>query len=180
MLTYKEYINITKRILRKMTTKNPEVGYINFKSDDLIADCISAVMQADWKWNPDKGMKLTVYRYQRVKWVVLDYTKENAKKQKNTCKFNNYSTERKNQEEYERRLLAMKEEPPELDMEELLSVMPEALTRIQRIYITAKYLENKPTSQIAQENQVSHSTVNQTIQSGIKALRPYESQLLAG
>lgn len=180
MLTYKEYINITRRILRKMVKKNPEVGYINFKCEDFFADCVSAVMQADWKWNPDKGMKLTVYRYQRAKWVVLDYVKKNDKYRKNTCKFNNYSTEKKDQEKYERKLLQLKEEPLELDTSELLSIMPEALTRLQRVYITSKYLENKTTAQIAQENSVSQSTVNQTIQSGIKALRPYESQLLAG
>jgi RNA polymerase sigma factor (sigma-70 family) len=156
------------------------------KSEDAIAHVASAIMEADWKWNPDyRSKKGTVrtkraYRNQRAIWAIQGWIANNKRKP-NTISLS-YESDNGEHSTSLTGLIADKKSynPSNIaaDKDELnhtkqlinALLVSGAISDKQREYITAYYLEGKTLQEVGKQFGVTREAVRQCINCGIKTL----------
>lgn len=74
MLSLKTYHKIADKIVKYIFNLNPKLSWLGrYPIYDTLA---SEVMVADWKFDPTRQCSLGTYRYNRVRWKMLDIAKQ--------------------------------------------------------------------------------------------------------
>lgn len=185
------YLSIAKKIIgRFVPTISPVLATKMLRSDDAISHVANAIMNADYKWNPEyRSQNNTVkskysYRNQRAIWAIRGWIhiqkKENAHRALSLSYVQNENNEESlplsgiipdktaiNPAEY----VADKEEKQYIGMLINGVVDSEVLTKKQAKYLRGYYLEGKTLAAVGREYGVSREAVRQGITKGIQNLK---------
>lgn len=177
-LSLREYDEITRNILRKITSRKSNL-YRKYNGDtELFGELVSAVIEADNTHNPTKS-ELNTWRINHVRWKMLSlYNGVNGiclKKDANVC-----------QDEYETNILKRIAKHSDnlsrgsfadklrLDKEkELLYNLIESasLTPAQQKIINLKYFQNATTKEITRQLGITKQYVSLVVKEAIERIR---------
>lgn len=184
------YINLAKKTISKFAPKHYNgLAAEMLSSDDAIADVANAIMQADWKFDPNRtgktGDKKTRYSYrnQCAIWAIKSYISNKYKKKKPSMSLN---FENDSNSEVSSNIADTTMTTPEKllinlesrqnlteDLETLLD--SHLLNEKQKDQIKLYYLEGLTLSEIGKRYNVSREAVRQNIKRAIKNIRDYDS-----
>ena len=179
----KEYLTIAKKIIRSFADKlRPGLSIEMLNSEDAVSNIATAIMLADWRWNPNYRSKdgqvrtKHAYRNQCALWAIKGYIGRKSIEPKLvslSTDSGNFNSPSKLED-----FLPAKTPTPDFDMieqeqkdkiEEMLQAS--CLTAQQERYIKLYYLENLTYQEIANESGCSREAVRQTIDRGINNIR---------
>ena len=184
------YINLAKNTISKFGPKfYNTLSSEMLSSPDAIADVATAIMYADWRFDPNrvgsKGHKKTKYSYrnQCALWAIKTYV-TNKYKTKNKNVSLDYSNDEDSnqlnsnivdptcQQPYD--ILVEKEEKQDLqyNIEKLLNC--ERLSDKQRKQIKMYYFDDMTLAQIGKVFNVSREAIRQNIKRGLEILKSYD------
>lgn len=184
--TLNTYLTIAKKTIAKFAPRiYPSLAKEMLSSDDAIASVATAIMTADWKWNPEYRSKNNTvkskysYRNQRALWAIQTYVTEKNTSRKHfsldalmneDCSFTDFVEDKK-----------VKTPFKELENKDINNHIQEmlcsgVLSELQKEYISAYYLEDKTLQEVGNQYNISRESVRQTIATGIKALKEYCSE----
>jgi RNA polymerase sigma factor (sigma-70 family) len=187
--TLKDYLLIAKKTISKFAPKF-YVGLAKemLKSEDAVSQVATAIMEADWKWNPNYRSKNNTvrskraYRNQKAIWAIQAYISQ-KKKKKYTMSLSYETTVDDGKSTLLSGLLEDKKSLnpasviAEIDNKEyvktLISDLLNAgiLTDRQKDYISSYYLENKTMQEVGNQFGVTREAVRQGINNGINTLK---------
>lgn len=181
--TLEEYITIAKKTIAKFAPRiYPSLAKEMLSSEDAIASVATAIMTADWKWNPEYRSKTNTvrskysYRNQRAIWAIQTYVVEK----------NNYpkhlSLDWASDEDAslvdcieDKKAISPIQKLENTDVENHVQELLHSgvISDLQREYISAYYLEDKTLQEVGNRYNITRESVRQTISTGMKALREY-------
>ena len=183
------YINLAKKTISKFAPKHYNgLAAEMLSCDDAIADVANAIMQADWKFDPNRtgktGDKKTRYSYrnQCAIWAINSYiSNKYQKKPSMSLNFENDSNSEVSSNIADstmttpEKLLINLESRQNLteDLETLLD--SHLLNEKQKDQIKLYYLEGLTLSEIGKRYNVSREAVRQNIKRAINNIRDYDS-----
>jgi len=184
-----QYILLAKKTISKFGPKFYNgLSTEMLKNADAISDVATALMYADWKFDPNRtgksGLKKTLYSYrnQCALWAIKSYVTGKYKKQKSMSldfeldsdsqNFRAYIKDEKTKDPLE--ILIDKEEANDLtiSLESLLN--NSLISEKQKEQIKMYYFENQTLSQIGTNFGVSREAVRQNIKRAIDIIKSYD------
>lgn len=183
--TLEEYTKIAKKTISKFGNRMyPSLTKTFLKNDEFVSEVATAIMTADWKWDPSRtgkssGMKKTLYSYrnQCAIWAIKTLMTKKYKKDKKHSDFLKYcKTQDKNTlvsdqtPEYD---ASLKEETNNLkdDVRALLDCSP--ITQKQKDIIRMYFFEKKTFSEIGMHYNVTREAIRQNLKKGLEIIRNY-------
>ena len=189
--TLKDYLVMAKKIISRLAPKfYPSLAKEMLISDDAISMVATAIMTADWKWNPEYRSKTNTvrtqraYRNQRAIWAIQKWLSEKKKKKYTLSLSYEYKTgssehstltgilaDKKAYDPSD--LIANKDEVQNNKkiIDELLN--SSLINNKQRAYITEYYLEDKTLQETGDKYGVTKEAVRQGIMNGISTIRKF-------
>jgi RNA polymerase sigma factor (sigma-70 family) len=184
------YISLAKKTISKFGPKFYNGLSIEMlKNNDAISDVASAIMYADWRFDPDRkgknGQQKTLYSYrnQCAIWAIKTYISNKYKKNNDTVSLDfNIS----DSDTSVHSTISDKTAPDPLDIlieneskQNLTSSIQALLNNSnlsekQRTQIKMYYLDNHTLSHIGKEFGVSREAVRQNIKRAIEIIRSYD------
>ena len=183
------YISLAKKTISKFGPKFYNgLSSEMLKNPDAISDVATAIMYADWRFDPDRkgksGQQKTIYSYrnQCALWAIKTYITAKYKKRKDisldfdndneSSSLNSTIVDIKNPSPVS--LLIDKEESENLtrNIHELLN--NNILSDKQKQQIQMYYFDNETLSSIGKKFGVSREAVRQNIKSGLDLIRQYD------
>jgi RNA polymerase sigma factor (sigma-70 family) len=174
--TTKEYLTIARKTIRAFT--HGKVSETMLKSDDAISNVATAIMLADWRWEPNKGKTKYSYRNQCAIWAIKAYM-QRAFLPKTTISFNSSDSDCVDG------MASMIQDKTNDKAGEVNDILENCLNQgvisnKQFKYIKGYYLDSKTYQEIADEVGVSRQSVEQLIKSGIKRLNIWATKQRLG
>jgi RNA polymerase sigma factor (sigma-70 family) len=185
------YINLAKKTIVKFGPRFYNgLSAEMLKNTDAVSDVATAIMYADWRFDPDRpgksGQKKTLYSYrnQCAIWAIKTYVTNKYKKQINTSISLNFSEEGADSSFYSSiadekamdpvDILIDKEESNQLtsSIDQLLN--NSILSEKQKIQIKMYYLQNHTLSYIGKKFGVSREAIRQNIKRALDIIRSYD------
>ena len=183
------YISLAKKTISKFGPKFYNgLSSEMLKNPDAISDVATAIMYADWRFDPDRkgesGQQKTIYSYrnQCALWAIKTYITAKYKKRKDisldfdndneSSSLNSTIVDIKNPSPVS--LLIDKEESENLtrNIHELLN--NNILSDKQKQQIQMYYFDNETLSSIGKKFGVSREAVRQNIKRGLDLIRQYD------
>ena len=184
------YINLAKKTIVKFGPKFYNgLSAEMLKSSDAVSDVATAIMYADWRFDPDRkgksGQQKTIYSYrnQCAIWAIKTYISNKYKKQNDTVSLDF------NDKESKASVYSTIKDPKALDPldiiieEERLSDLSStiktllnhsSLSEKQKTQIHMYYIENRTLSYIGKQFGVSREAIRQNIKRAIETIRSYD------
>ena len=181
------YLNLAKKTINKFAPK-----YISkemLSSEEAISDIASAIMCADWKFDPDRfgktGQKKTLYSYrnQCAIWAIKSYITNKYKKASNNeysldFVFNNkenafidYIYNKKSKDPLDQ-LIENEDQMNIIDLiDKLLS--SNIVSEKQKDQLRMYYIENKTLANIGSKYNVSREAIRQSLKRAIENIQTY-------
>jgi RNA polymerase sigma factor (sigma-70 family) len=185
------YINLAKKTIVKFGPRFYNgLSAEMLKNTDAVSDVATAIMYADWRFDPDRpgksGQKKTLYSYrnQCAIWAIKTYVTNKYKKQINTSVSLNFSEEGSDSSFYSSiadekamdpaDILIDKEESKQLtsSIDQLLN--NSILSEKQKVQIKMYYLQNHTLSYIGKKFGVSREAIRQNIKRALDIIRSYD------
>jgi RNA polymerase sigma factor (sigma-70 family) len=185
------YINLAKKTIVKFGPRFYNgLSSEMLKNADAVSDVATAIMYADWRFDPDRagksGQKKTLYSYrnQCAIWAIKTYVTNKYKKHIDTSMSLNFSEDNSDASFYSSitdhkandpaDILIEKEEAQQLssNIEQLLN--NSVLSDKQKIQIKMYYLENHTLSYIGKKFGVSREAIRQNIKRALDIIRSYD------
>jgi len=185
------YINLAKKTIVKFGPRFYNgLSAEMLKNTDAVSDVATAIMYADWRFDPDRpgksGQKKTLYSYrnQCAIWAIKTYVTNKYKKHISTSMSLNFSEEGSDSSFYSSvsdekardpvDILIDKEESSRLtsSIDQLLN--NSILSDKQKIQIKMYYLENHTLSYIGKKFGVSREAIRQNIKRALDIIRSYD------
>ena len=184
-----QYLLLAKKTISKFGPKFYNgLSTEMLKNTDAISDVATALMYADWKFDPNRtgkeGQKKTLYSYrnQCALWAIKSYVTNKYKKQKNMSldfeldsdsqKFRSYIKDEKTKDPLD--ILIEKEEADDLTISLECLLDNSLLSEKQKEQIKMYYFENHTLSQIGNVFGVSREAVRQNIKRAIDIIKSYD------
>ena len=150
-------------------------GQSHWNSDD---ECVAFVaywmMRADWKYDPDKGAKMSTYRINAGRWALVSWANKLKKRTEDSNKTLSLNVPTKTNGEY---LDLCDELPAKEDKSEINNEIAEKIIgnncnseKLQR-YLRLYYIDGYNCTEIAHMSGVSKQAVNEGIRRAIAILR---------
>lgn len=80
-LTIKEYLQITKKIVKHVVGKtNSKIATEILRSDDVLSNIATAIMISDWRYESGEGASIQTYRYGGALQAIKTYLKRRSNK----------------------------------------------------------------------------------------------------
>lgn len=185
-----DYILLAKKTISKFGPKFYN-GLSNemLKNPDAISDVATALMYADWKYDPDRvgksGLKKTLYSYrnQCALWAIKSYVSAKYKKQKKVMsldfdldadsqKFRSSIKDEKSKNPLD--ILIDKETTEDLAISVQTLLDNKLLSDKQKNQIKMYYFQNKTLSDIGKSFGVSREAVRQNIKRALDIIKSYD------
>jgi RNA polymerase sigma factor (sigma-70 family) len=182
------YISLAKKTIAKFAPKFYNgLSTEMLKSEEAISDVATAIMYADWRFDPDRvgasGKQKTLYSYrnQCAIWAIQTYITSKYKKQK-CLSIDNYI----NDDNTHAHLIVDKKQKDPLEIaiqnesaEDLSFALDSILnssiiSEKQRKQIYMYYFEDKTLSEIGKVFNVSREAVRQNIKRGLELIKSYD------
>lgn len=185
------YLNLAKKTISKFGPKFYNgLSTEMLKNNDAVSDVATAIMYADWRFDPDRvgkeGKKKTLYSYrnQCAIWAIKTYISNKYKKSNDTTaislNFNiddssEISSTIKDDKSYDPLdILIQKEETNNLSSYISTILGSEVLSDKQKIQLKMYYLDNLTLSAIGKKFGVSREAVRQNIKRAIEIIKSYD------
>jgi RNA polymerase sigma factor (sigma-70 family) len=193
-LSMGDYISLAKKTVNKFAPKfynglNKEI----LSSEDAISDIASAIMYADWRFDPNRegssGMKKTLYSYrnQCAIWAIQTYITNKYKKKpkegmsldyndasdQNASAYHESITDKKQRNPLD--ILIQKEEEDNLGLDLDTILNSDMINDKQKQQLQMYYMEDMTLSEIGKEFGVSREAVRQSLKRAIDNIRTYAS-----
>lgn len=187
--TLTQYLLLAKKTISKFGPKFYN-GLSNemLKNPDAVSDVATAIMSADWKFDPDRvgksGEKKTLYSYrnQCALWAIKSYVSNKYKKKKNMSLDFEIDTDSqklrasiKDERAIDPLEILIENESTEnlsITTKDLLS--SNLLTDKQRDQIRMYYFEDQTLGQIGETYNVSREAIRQNIKRAIEIIKSYD------
>jgi RNA polymerase sigma factor (sigma-70 family) len=156
----KTYQKDADRLLTYFGNKYKKASWLIHGNDELLGLIIEALVIADDKWQVDRGASKKSFRYNSVKFCVLNYIKQQVSFYKKFSQLNN--------EETISQTTVDNSEVVEY-VHNILQICP--LTKQERSFICRYYLDNRTLKEIGEEFGCSLQNVQQTIGRGLQLLK---------
>lgn len=190
-LSMNEYISLAKKTINKFAPKfynglNKEI----LSSEDAISDIATAIMHADWKYDPDRegmlGQKKTLYSYrnQCAIWAIQTYITNKYKKKFKDVMSLDFSSSEENSSSYHELVTDKKQTDPLdilisneqqdnliLDLESILN--SGLITEKQKDQLKMYYMQDMTLSAIGKKYKVSREAIRQNLKRAIENIRLY-------
>ena len=183
------YISLAKKTISKFGPKFYNgLSAEMLRSTDAVSDVATAIMYADWRFDPDRpgkgGQKKTLYSYrnQCAIWAIKTYVSNKYKKKKNmSLDFDNddnlsslNSTIKDERLRSPVDILIDKESSENLHSSIELLLNNQLLSDKQREQIKLYYFENQTLSAIGERFGVSREAIRQNLKRAIELIRKYD------
>ena len=183
-----EYLLIAKKTIARFANKfYPTLAQEMLKSEDAISQVASAVMEADWKWNPEYRSKTNTvrskraYRNQCAIWAIQNYIGQ-KKRTRNTISLSYESDNGEHdvsisgtiadKKAYNPAIIASNNEELRNTQGLIKSLLDSGIiSDKQREYITAYYLDDQTLQEVGEKFGVSREAVRQCITKGIDTIK---------
>lgn len=183
------YISLAKKTISKFGSKFYNgLSAEMLKNPDAVSDVATAIMYADWRFDPDRvgksGQKKTLYSYrnQCALWAIKTYITTKYKKRKDisldfdngddSSSLNTTIVDHKNPSPLS--ILIEKEHEDNLIKNIDLLLSADFLSDKQKQQIKMYYFENETLSEIGKRFGVSREAVRQNIKRGLELIRNYD------
>ena len=184
------YINLAKKTISKFCPKFYNgLSTEMLKNNDAISDVATAIMYADWRFDPNRkgknGQQKTLYSYrnQCAIWAIKTYVTNKYKKNHdiisldfNTKDSDNslHSSMPDNRVEEPIEILMKNEQETNLSMLINNLLLNNNLSEKQREQIKLYYLEDHTLSQIGKKFGVSREAIRQNIKRALEIIKSYD------
>lgn len=184
------YINLAKKTIVKFGPKfYSGLSAEMLKNTDAISDVATAIMYADWRFDPNRkgksGQQKTLYSYrnQCAIWAIKTYISNKYKKQNDNVSLDFNDKESKtamystiSDERARNPLDIIIEEESRTDLTQTIDTLlnNSALSDKQKTQIRMYYLENKTLSYIGKQFGVSREAIRQNIKRAIEIIKSYD------
>jgi RNA polymerase sigma factor (sigma-70 family) len=183
------YISLAKKTISKFGPKFYNgLSAEMLRSTDAVSDVATAIMYADWRFDPDRpgkgGQKKTLYSYrnQCAIWAIKTYVSNKYKKKKNmSLDFDNddnlsslNSTIKDERLRSPVDILIDKESSENLHSSIELLLNNQLLSDKQREQIKLYYFENQTLSAIGKKFGVSREAIRQNLKRAIELIKKYD------
>lgn len=184
------YINLAKKTISKFCPKFYNgLSTEMLKNNDAISDVATAIMYADWRFDPNRkgknGQQKTLYSYrnQCAIWAIKTYVTNKYKKNNDTMSldFNTkdsdgslHSSMPDNKAEEPIEILIKNEQETNLSMLINNLLLNNNLSDKQREQIKLYYLEDNTLSQIGKKFGVSREAIRQNIKRALEIIKSYD------
>lgn len=182
------YITLAKKVISKFGPHfYSGLAKEMLNNDEAVSDIATAIMNADWKYDPDKptlsGNKKTLYSYRNQcgLWAMKTYVTnkyKNSKKISLDFSIDNQSAIVNNIIDHKNQCPAYIVEKQETennlnkDINNLLKISP--ISEKQKDQIKLYYLKGMTLSQIGQKYRISREAVRQNIKRGLNIIKKYD------
>jgi RNA polymerase sigma factor (sigma-70 family) len=184
------YINLAKKTISKFCPKFYNgLSTEMLKNNDAISDVATAIMYADWRFDPDRkgknGQQKTLYSYrnQCAIWAIKTYVTNKYKKNNDTMSldfntkdsdssFHSSMPDTRVEEPVE--ILIKNEQETNLNMLINNLLLNNNLSDKQREQIKLYYLEDHTLSQIGKKFGVSREAIRQNIKRALEIIKSYD------
>lgn len=184
------YISLAKKTISKFGSKFYNgLSAEMLKNPDAISDVATAIMYADWRYDPDRkgksGQQKTLYSYrnQCALWAIKTYITAKYKKRKDisldfdndneSASLNTTIVDHKNPSPVS--ILIEKEEIENLKDNIRILLETNILSEKQRQQIKMYYFDNETLSSIGKRFGVSREAIRQNIKRGLDLIRQYDT-----
>lgn len=182
-----EYLSIAKRVISRFAPKfYSNLAGDMLKDEDAISDVAFAIMEADWKWNPEYRSKTgtvrtkRAYRNQKAIWAIQTYIQKRHKNNKTMslsyCRDGYSDTplsglleDKKKYNPLIETILKDSEESTKLLIDTMFNTG--ILTDSQVKYIKGYFLEDMTLREVGEIYGVSREAVRQGVEKGLEKLR---------
>jgi len=187
------YINLAKKTISKFGPKFYNgLSAEMLKNNDAISDVATAIMYADWRFDPDRtgkeGQKKTLYSYrnQCAIWAIKTYITNKYKKQNNNTQdtislnFNTDDASELSSTIQDKKsinpidILIEKEESENVSNHISVLLDSNVLSGKQKEQIKMYYLDNMTLSAIGKKFGVSREAIRQNIKRAIEIIKSYD------
>ena len=186
------YINLAKKTISKFGPKFYNgLSAEMLKNSDAISDVATAIMYADWRFDPTRtgkeGQKKTLYSYrnQCAIWAIKTYITNKYKKQNNnydtiSLNFNNDDTSEISSTIQDKKCLSPidilidREESGNITNYINVLLSSDVLSSKQKEQIRMYYLDNLTLSAIGKKFGVSREAIRQNIKRAIEIIKSYD------
>ena len=187
------YINLAKKTISKFGPKFYNgLSAEMLKNNDAISDVATAIMYADWRFDPDRtgkeGQKKTLYSYrnQCAIWAIKTYITNKYKKQNNNTQdtislnFNTDDASELSSTIQDKKsinpidILIEKEESENVSNHISVLLDSNVLSSKQKEQIKMYYLDNMTLSAIGKKFGVSREAIRQNIKRAIEIIKSYD------
>ena len=187
------YINLAKKTISKFAPKFYNgLSAEMLKNNDAISDVATAIMYADWRFDPDRtgkeGQKKTLYSYrnQCAIWAIKTYITNKYKKQNSNLQdtislnFNADDASELSSTIQDKKsinpidILIEKEESENIVNHISMLLASNVLSSKQKEQIRLYYLENMTLSAIGKKFGVSREAIRQNIKRAIEIIKSYD------
>jgi RNA polymerase sigma factor (sigma-70 family) len=184
------YLNLAKKTISKFGPKFYNgLSAEMLKNSDAISDVATAIMYADWRFDPDRigksGQKKTLYSYrnQCALWAIKTYVSNKYKKRQNmSLDFENNedspvlnSTIKDNSIKSPLDTLIDQENAENLSLAIKALFDNSLLSEKQKEQIRLYYFDNETLSSIGQKFGVSREAIRQNLKRAIEIIRDYDT-----
>lgn len=184
------YINLAKKTISKFCPKFYNgLSTEMLKNNDAISDVATAIMYADWRFDPNRkgknGQQKTLYSYrnQCAIWAIKTYVTNKYKKNNDTmsldfnakdsdCSLHSSMPDTRVEEPVE--ILIKNEQETNLSMLINNLLLNNNLSDKQREQIKLYYLEDHTLSQIGKKFGVSREAIRQNIKRALEIIKSYD------
>jgi RNA polymerase sigma factor (sigma-70 family) len=187
--TMNTYIMLAKKIISKFGPQfYPGLAKEMLHNEEAISDIATAIMNADWKYDPDKptvsGKKKTLYSYRNqcglwaIKTYVTNKYKNSSRKISLDYSIDDKATIVNNIVDHKNQSPALIAEMQETeanlhkDIYKLLNIAP--ISDRQKDQIKLYYLNGLTLSQIGKHYDISREAVRQNIKRGLNTIKKYD------
>jgi RNA polymerase sigma factor (sigma-70 family) len=183
------YLNLAKKTISKFGSKfYSGLSKEMLQNSDAISDVATAIMYADWRYDPDRagksGEKKTLYSYrnQCALWAIKTYISKKYKKSKNMSLDFDYNedSESLNSHIADTRVQSpvdclIEKESQENLFKDILDLLDnKVLSDKQKEQIRLYYIQNETLSFIGKKYGVSREAVRQNIKRGLEIIRQHD------
>ena len=157
MLTIGEYDNLAVKAIHKFASEDWKQRMLN--DDEVLGEVGHAMMKADAKFQPDRGMTKSSFRFLKAKYAIFDLIGKLSKEADRPDMPDDAVDPR------------AKCPLDMMDNSEQVQLLMEKLPPVQFKCISAKYFEGMNQSQIASAFQIFPSSVARAVNDGINNMR---------
>jgi RNA polymerase sigma factor (sigma-70 family) len=183
-----EYLTIAKKVIARFAPDfYPTLAKDMLKDEDAISDVAYALMEADWKWNPEYRSKTgtvrtkRAYRNQKAIWAIQTYMQKKNRKHK-SISLSYCSKDSSDNSPLSGIIADKKDYNPLIEIinkdtkqhtQALIDTIFNAgiLTDSQIKYIKGYYLEDKTLREVGELYGVSREAVRQGVEKGLEKLK---------